>query len=374
MIYQKTERLNLAKEYFHKAILLAREHQLISQLKTSLSALITFLININEFDNAKKTILELQTINDDFEYSMHLESSNLLKLFFVNKKMGITVGLDTLLYQGHQLALQSGSVSLQKEYAQELFNFQKHNGDVSDMIKYRDEYDSLLQLENQSKALAALRTEELRKSFEKKYAELLLNTSKIKKKNTTILLSLLSMTFVFSFLFILKLRQNTKIKKQKQKAQLNHTQIKRKYEEVVSELDRKQNLLAVHQLQKLKQKNRLVNTLEQSIKNKEAKEMDSDDLLKMLQDLKTGQDWIDFDIALSELNDSFYEKLAAIAPNLSVNEKRLCVFLKFEMTSKEIIAVTGQSLRAVEISRTRLRKKLGLTNQSIQLNKFLKDL
>jgi DNA-binding CsgD family transcriptional regulator len=64
----------------------------------------------------------------------------------------------------------------------------------------------------------------------------------------------------------------------------------------------------------------------------------------------------------------------AINPNLTLNEKRLCAFLRLDMTSKEISAITGQSVRAIEQARIRLRKQLGLTNQQVSLSAFLSSL
>jgi DNA-binding CsgD family transcriptional regulator len=44
------------------------------------------------------------------------------------------------------------------------------------------------------------------------------------------------------------------------------------------------------------------------------------------------------------------------------------------MTSKEISSITGQSVRAIEQARTRLRKQLGITNQNASLSAFLSSL
>jgi hypothetical protein len=58
-------------------------------------------------------------------------------------------------------------------------------------------------------------------------------------------------------------------------------------------------------------------------------------------------------------------------PKFSANERRLCSFLRLDMSTKEIVSVTGQSLRAVQIARSRLRKKLNL-DPSENLNAFLR--
>jgi tetratricopeptide (TPR) repeat protein len=84
--------------------------------------------------------------------------------------------------------------------------------------------------------------------------------------------------------------------------------------------------------------------------------------------------WREFEIRFTEVHKEFYDKLSRVNPNLTVNEKRLCAFLLLDMTSKEISAITGQSNRAIELARTRLRKQLGLTNQNVSLSGFLSSL
>ena len=53
---------------------------------------------------------------------------------------------------------------------------------------------------------------------------------------------------------------------------------------------------------------------------------------------------------------------------------RLCAFIKMDMTTKEIVAITGQSIRAVEMARTRLRKKMVLTGTGVNLNQHIQQI
>lgn len=81
----------------------------------------------------------------------------------------------------------------------------------------------------------------------------------------------------------------------------------------------------------------------------------------------------DFDLKFGVVYNGFFEKLMKDYPDLTLNERRLSAFLKLQLTTKEIATVTGQSLRAIEISRTRLRKKLRLTNSDKSLTDFFLD-
>ncbi|MNK29594.1 Tetratricopeptide repeat protein [compost metagenome] len=71
-----------------------------------------------------------------------------------------------------------------------------------------------------------------------------------------------------------------------------------------------------------------------------------------------------------ETEDQFYKKLLNEFPDLTKNELRLCAFLKLNLSSKEISDITHQSPHSIVVARSRLRKKLRLSN-SESLNNFL---
>ena len=80
--------------------------------------------------------------------------------------------------------------------------------------------------------------------------------------------------------------------------------------------------------------------------------------------------WEDFEIRFQQVHPGFYEKLQAMYPDLGLNDRRLCAFLKLNMTSKEISAITGQTINSIQVARWRLRKKLGLQESESALANF----
>src|SRR5699024_7340602 len=84
--------------------------------------------------------------------------------------------------------------------------------------------------------------------------------------------------------------------------------------------------------------------------------------------------WEEFEWRFTKVYESFYRKLNQLHPNLSVHDKRLCALLRLNFSTKEIASITKNSVKSVENSRTRLRKKLGLTNQKIELSTYLSKL
>ena len=71
----------------------------------------------------------------------------------------------------------------------------------------------------------------------------------------------------------------------------------------------------------------------------------------------------EFDAHVNSVYESFYNKLEDKYPGLTQNEKRLAALLRLKLSSKEISSITGISSKSVDMSRYRLRKKLGLETE-----------
>jgi tetratricopeptide (TPR) repeat protein/DNA-binding CsgD family transcriptional regulator len=84
--------------------------------------------------------------------------------------------------------------------------------------------------------------------------------------------------------------------------------------------------------------------------------------------------WEEFEFRFQQMHSGFYDRLKQRFPDLTLNERRLCAFLKLDMTTKEISDITGQSVRAVNMARIRLRKKLGISHTDKELFAFLSEL
>lgn len=97
---------------------------------------------------------------------------------------------------------------------------------------------------------------------------------------------------------------------------------------------------------------------------------------EVLSELKNSQSpdsWKAFEMYFSETHQDFYEKLLKQFPDLTPGEKKLCAFLRLNLTTKEIASLLHLSPKSVEVSRSRLRKKLKLTNTNQSLVAFLSN-
>lgn len=83
--------------------------------------------------------------------------------------------------------------------------------------------------------------------------------------------------------------------------------------------------------------------------------------------------WDEFEKLFSHINTPFCENLNKRYPDLTPNERRLCVFMKLNMSNKDIAQITFQTEEALKKSRMRLRRKLNL-DRSINLSSFIQNI
>lgn len=85
-------------------------------------------------------------------------------------------------------------------------------------------------------------------------------------------------------------------------------------------------------------------------------------------------EWEEFELYFTSVYPEFNEKIRSIHPDLSPAELKLCTFLKLNMSSKDISNITGQQITSLEVARSRLRKKLGITNSTTNLNTYINSI
>jgi DNA-binding CsgD family transcriptional regulator/cbb3-type cytochrome oxidase subunit 3 len=81
-------------------------------------------------------------------------------------------------------------------------------------------------------------------------------------------------------------------------------------------------------------------------------------------------EWETFEANLNQIHNEFIINLTKKYPSLTSKDIKLCIYLKMNLSSKEIAPMMNISFRGVELHRYRLRKKLNLV-QDENLSKFL---
>lgn len=150
------------------------------------------------------------------------------------------------------------------------------------------------------------------------------------------------------------------VRSQRLKKRLLHLEL----EEANAELEKNQKEMTSATL-------KLVQTAERdvrSIKMLESIEKNTnsdirDDIKSLIFDYKSqayNSNWEEFEVLFEKVHASFYKNLNDHFPFLTQNERKLCVFLKLNMTNKQIAQITFQSEDALKKARQRLRKKLDI--------------
>ena len=98
------------------------------------------------------------------------------------------------------------------------------------------------------------------------------------------------------------------------------------------------------------------------------------DILKDLKFSSNIQTWEEFEYIFLKVHPDFFNTLVSRFPDLSPNERRLCAFLKLNLSTKDISNITHQTSHSLTVARTRLRKKLGIANTGENLSSFLSQL
>ncbi len=137
-------------------------------------------------------------------------------------------------------------------------------------------------------------------------------------------------------------------------------------EKLRGEIDHQNRQLAMTTMH-LVQKNAMITRLREEVARIEAGHSAEDvrkatrNVLSLLDsDDRLDEDWEQFALHFDKVHTDFLARLRKRFPQLTPKDQKLCAFLRLNLSSKEIAPLLNISVRGVEISRYRLRKKLEL--------------
>lgn len=99
------------------------------------------------------------------------------------------------------------------------------------------------------------------------------------------------------------------------------------------------------------------------------------ELLRQLENIPDeAQSWSRFRTYFDQLFPGFLDDLVAAHPKLTSNDVRLLAFLRLGLSSKEIASLSARTSGSIDVSRHRLRNKLGLTSDQQLMHTLLQNL
>jgi tetratricopeptide (TPR) repeat protein len=264
------------------------------------------------------------------------------------------------------LALSGPSVNLPARAGinYELYKINAQLENFADASAYLERYRILMDSNNREINKQNLLALEMKYNYEQQELERL---EKEKKMKLILTATGIVVGLIILVLLLLYSRQRIKVKNARLERKIQDISLERLNRELASQ--------ALNMVRINERKVSLIQTLKQNLPG--IKKENQQILQQVIAGFENDQNeaaWKEFELRFKEVHREFYDKLMVINPNLTLNEKRLCAFLRLDMTSKEISAITGQSIRAIEQARIRLRKQLGLTNQQVSLSSFLSSL
>lgn len=343
-----------ALEFFQKALDL-RKFAYISQVVNNLHGLSGIYISRGEFELAYNYLLEaLETsvkVNNKID-----ESISMLKLAEFYKKKGNYRSALKFANQADALNTNLGfkynSVGskylLSSIYAQ-IGDFKNAYKFSSDYQKLKDEIINEKEIRKLSMLESSYKFKQERKIYE---LEEISNLHRIKfLRLEVLLLSVILILFILVIIYITK----SYIEKRKR-----HTQELLIKQEKIEALDKEMTVAKLRLLKRAEQDAMNVKIMEDIVKTSVDSSEQINELINNFKYNNDTTNWKEFELVFSKSQTDFWKKINDFTPALTSNERKLCVFLRLNMSSKDIANITLQSEEAIKKSRQRLRLKLGL--------------
>ena len=154
--------------------------------------------------------------------------------------------------------------------------------------------------------------------------------------------------------------------------------VRLKNEKLESEINHKNKELAaatMHLVQKGELMGKIREELLRSLKGigQDGSSSDFKKIIRMMtEDEKFEQDWEHFAFHFDRVHGDFLMLLKEKYPQLTASELKLCAYLRMNLSTKEMAQLMNITVRGVEVSRYRLRKKLQIPTEA-NLADFLTD-
>lgn len=143
------------------------------------------------------------------------------------------------------------------------------------------------------------------------------------------------------------------------------------------EINYRNDIIKIQKLQQFQEQNnveQLIKELTATLNISDNREMRTQlrhIIHQLRKDIGSGGEWAEVEKTLADSNNIFYENLLREHPNLTKNERKLCLFIHMKMSTKEISNITNQSPGSINVARSRLRQKFGLTGDDRSLIAYL---
>lgn len=235
-------------------------------------------------------------------------------------------------------------------------------------FKLYEEYKERSTNESNIKRITQLQLEYdfAKKISEQKYLQSIKDEKQQRLENIyRFIIALVILVAIISFLLYANQKNKTKRSiLKRENLELERENLSHKLDLKNSELEYKNKELTTNILY-LTKKVGMINSIAKELQNSKFEfEGDNRDtienIIRQLEQTSSEDTWKEFEIRFMDVHLEFYDNLNKVLPDLTPNEKKLCAFLKLNMSTKDISAITHQSVKSITMARYRLRQKLNL--------------
>jgi DNA-binding CsgD family transcriptional regulator/tetratricopeptide (TPR) repeat protein len=278
--------------------------------------------------------------------------------------------------EGYRRAVRINGLALKQLTAEHLYKLYRKVGRGDSSVRYFELFTALQQESKSAEAKEALMREDLQRSYSRMVADLSHRDRQSRRGYLTVIVLVVLASAVFLAGFLFYRRRYRRLQLDRVRREMESKRLILETERLQAELEHREAELERISLE-LKKTSLIEGLVSEQVDGQTVsgrKLLDVDSVRGVLTtDLKT-KAWEEFEYRFQQIHSGFYERLRQSHPELTMNERRLCAFLRLDMTTKEISDITGQSIRAIKMARVRLRSKLGLTNTDQEIFDFLSGL
>jgi len=335
VLYLLQDNFEQAENHFQNALQEAYKTNLKGIISSRASYLGAFYIDINQLDSAQKYL----EIAEHFIHGLRLNQD---KAFVYRKLIQLN-------------KLYNNSENLVNYY--QLLTAQNDSIRKSILIQTIYEFEYKLSL-TQLEAEKALEINKLKKD----------------KQITTLIIVLIIISSVSIIIFLIYIY--TKLKSKAEINRLNEYNARIEKEKIKLDKEILDRQITAKSLFLLEKENLITKiTVELSKLRKELEKKNvSHSIQNIISEIKTSSNTSaqeEFESRFKDVHPNFYKNLSEKHSDLTTNEKKLATFLVMDLNTKEIASITGQSPNTIKVARTRLRKKLQLSNSGVKINSYL---
>jgi len=367
IIHYRREDYEKSLKYNFKSLKMKKESNDELGIARSYNNIGVVMIKIGEFDSAfnffKNSLKIKKGINDKKgqvntfhnlgDYYFRTGNIN-LSLKYIDSSIAIAKDANILESVKNNYELLSEIYLEQGQFDSSLVNYKRFS-DLKNNLKGPETYTKIAQLEYEYQQKKELKLHELNDQ----------------KEQLVNIITIGTLVFVIIFIFLIYRNLRSKYKHDR----LKQVNLEMEKNNLLTKIEMKDKELARYIIH-LSEKSESLSNIRKMLKDIERKLKEENkplvrSVINKLNISINNNIWDEFDLRFVNVYNKFYDNLLVKHPDITTNEKRLAAFLKLNMSSKEISMITKQSVHSITVARTRLRKKMGLSNKDVSLISYI---